>query len=305
MGPVKNILVCLDLTEIDKDIVNYAAYVSEVFGVRHVTLIHAIQAYDLPDRMSKSFPDVESSLKAMIREELDGRIGDWFPSNVETRVETRVAEEDAADEILAYAEETGIDLMLLGQKHGEDRQGRYGRRVAAESKCDILFVPESPPEEITRILCAIDYSTESRGAFDRTIYLQDSLDADVVCFYIQDVTKSYFPVSTSKTTSQTKARAEKSHRDFIGAFGRNPDDYPCRIEEAEKLISEAAKICHAADRERADMVIVGASGDTAKETSLLGNISETLRRTEKYVPVMIVKPGQGKRFFSRIFGQSA
>ncbi|MCF8111209.1 MAG: universal stress protein [Desulfobacteraceae bacterium] len=303
MEPVKNIMVCLDLTEIDKDLVNCAAYLAGVFGARRVTFIHAIQAYDLPDRMSKSFPDVKSSLNAMIREELDGRIGERFPPRVETRVATRVAEEDAADEILACEQEMGTDLMLLGQKLGEDRQGRYGRRVAAESKCDILFVPESPPERISRILCAIDYSRAARGAFDRSVHLQDNLGASVICYYIQDVTKSYFPVSTSKSASRSKTRAETRHRDFIEAFGRNPDDYPCRIGATEELISEAENICRTADKEKADMVIVGASGDTATETSLLGNISETLRRMEKYIPVMIVKDLEDRKFFSRLTGQ--
>lgn len=304
MEPVKNILVCLDLTEIDKDLVNYVAYLSGVFGTRHVTFIHAIQAYDLPDRMSKSFPDVKSSLNAMIREELDGRIGERFPSNVETRITTRVAEEDAADEILAYEQEMGIDLMLLGQKHGEDRQGRYGRRVAAESKCDILFVPESPPESISLILCAIDYSEAARGAFDRAVHLQDSLGASVICYHIQDMTKSYFPVSTSKSASRSKTKSEARHRDFIEAFGRDPDDYPCRIEATGELISEAEKICRTAEKEKSDMLIVGASGGTANETSLLGNISETLRRMEKYIPVMIVKHREDKKFFSRLSGQN-
>ncbi|MFW6297421.1 MAG: universal stress protein [Desulfosalsimonas sp.] len=302
MKAVENILVCLDLTEIDRHLINYAAYAAGVFKAQHVTFIHVIQAYDLPDRMSKSFPDVKSSLNAMILEELDGRIEDNFPPGVDTSVVTRVAEEDAADEILAYVEEMGIDLMLLGQKHGEDRQGKYGRRVAAESECDILFVPESPPDRITCVLCAIDYSKAARGAFDRALYLQDTLGARVICFYIQDVTKSYFPVSTNKSASQRKTRAETSHREFIEAFGRNPDDYPCRIDTRDELISEAEKICRTADQEKADIVIVGASGNTATETSLLGNISETLRRMEKYNPVMIVKDRDGKKFFSQVFG---
>lgn len=302
MKPVKNILVCLDLTEIDLHLINYAAYTAGALNAQHVTFIHAIQAYDLPDRMSKSFPDVKSSLKDMIMEELDGRIEQNLPPQIETSVATLVAEEDAADEILVYVEENEIDLMLLGQKLGEDRQGRYGRRVAAESECDVIFVPQSLPDRISGILCAIDYSNAARGAFDRALYLQDTLDAWVVCFYIQDVTKSYFPVSTRKSANQSKTRAETKHREFIGAFGRNPDDYPCRIDTTNELVSEAEKICRTADREKADIVIVGASGDSATETTLLGNLTESLRRMEKYIPVMIVKDREGKKFFSRIFG---
>ncbi|MFO7931194.1 MAG: universal stress protein [Desulfosalsimonas sp.] len=303
MEPVKNIIACLDLTEIDDHVIRYAAYTAEIFGAHNARFVHVIQAYDLPDRRSKSFPDVKSSLNSIIREELDERIDPGFRSRVNTEVATRVAEEDAADEILSFLQETEADLLLLGQKHGEDRQGRYGRRVAAESGCDIVFVPENPPDRVSSILCAIDYSDSSRGAFDRALYLQQTLGASLVCYYIQDVTKTYFPVSTSKSASRSQSKAEEKHRQLIEAFGRNPDDYPCRIDTTDQLASEAEKICRTADEEKSDLVIVGAQGDTASETSLLGNVSETLRRMEKYIPVMIVKHKHDKKFFYEIINR--
>ncbi len=303
MANVKNILICLDLTEIDQHLIGFAADIAQIFGAQNAIFIHAIQAYDLPDRRNKSFPDVRSSLDRMIREELNEHIDENLRKKINAQVKTRVAEEDAADEILACVEEMEIDLLLLGQKHGEDRQGRYGRKVAAESVCDVLFVPENPPGRISRVLCAIDCSSSSRGAFDRALYLQETLGIELVCYFIQDVTKSYFPVSTSRSASRSQTKAEAMHRDFIEAFGRNPDDYPCRMGRTDQLVSEAEKICQAAEEEKADLVIAGASGDTSTETSLLGNISETLRRMEKYVPVMIVKDRQDRKFFSQILGR--
>ncbi|MFW6080788.1 MAG: universal stress protein [Desulfosalsimonas sp.] len=303
MEPVENIMVCLDLTEIDDYVISFAAHTAEIFRAQSTTFVHVIQAYDLPDRRSKSFPDVKSSLNSMIQEELDQRIDSAFRKKVKTEVAIRVAEENAADEILSFIRETNADLLLLGQKHGEDREGRYGRRVAAESACDIIFVPENPPDRVSSILCAMDYSDSSKGAFDRALYLQQTLGASLSCYYIQDVTKTYFPVSTSKSASRSQSRAEARHRELIGAFGLNPDDYPCRIDTTDQLASEAEKICRVADEEKADLVIVGAAGDTASETSLLGNVSETLRRMEKYIPVMVVKHGHDKKFFSEIISR--
>lgn len=303
MEAVKNIMACLDLTEIDDYVIRYAAQTAEIFRAQSATFVHVIQAYDLPDRRSKSFPDVKSSLNSMIQEELDERIDSAFRRKVKTEVAIRVAEENAAEEILSFVLETNADLLLLGQKHGEDREGRYGRRVAAESGCDIVFVPENPPERVSSILCAIDYSDSSKGAFDRAFYLQQTLGASLTCYYIQDVTKTYFPVSTRKSANRSKSKAEAKHRELIEAFGLNPDDYPCRIDATDELASEAEKICRIAEEEKADLVIVGAAGDTASETSLLGNVSETLRRMEKYIPVMIVKHRQDKKFFSEIISR--
>ncbi|MBA2882905.1 nucleotide-binding universal stress UspA family protein [Desulfosalsimonas propionicica] len=300
MKTIKHILVCLDLTDIDKHLIHYASLAARVFHAEAVTFIHVIQAYDLPNKSSKSFPDVKSSLNAMIRDELDNRIDEKFRKSVSTRIETRVAEEDAAEDILCFAGDMDTDLLLIGQKYGEDRQKRYGGELSANSKCDILFVPEDPPLEIARVFCGLDYSRASKAAFDRALHLHHQQNAHLVCYFIQDSTRSYFPASTRKSASQHLSRAETRHQEFMAEFGLEPESFPCRIDASEDLISEGEKLYNAAEDDNADLIIVGAAGDTATETSLLGNITETLRRMEKAIPVMIVKDRENKKFFSNL-----
>ena len=76
---------------------------------------------------------------------------------------------------------------------------------------------------------------------------------------------------------------------------------PCRIEAGHELTSEAENIYKAAVEDDAKLIVVGAQGDTANETSLLGNLSESFRLMEKEIPVMIVKSPTGKKF--RGFGK--
>ncbi len=300
MDTINHILACLDLTEIDEHLINYASLAARIFEVPRVTFIHAIQAYDLPNKSSKSFPDIKSSLNKMIHDELDSKIDENFRQSVDYRIEIRIAEEDAAEEIAACIKDLDADLLLVGQKYGEDRQKRYGRKLSAESKCDIMFIPQDPPLEISRVLCAIDYSASSKGAFDRALHLYQSIKAGLLCYYIQDTSRSYFPASTNKSASQNLSRAEAKHQEFMAGFGIDPQAFSCRIDTSEKLTSEGEKLYHIAQEENADLIIVGAAGDTATETSLLGNIAETLRRMEKSMPVMIVKDRENKRFFSQL-----
>src|SRR6056297_524736 len=102
LQPVQNILVCLDLTAIDPFLISYAAFMAKTLPASKVIFFHAIQAYDLPDRSSKDFPDVETELNAMIREELHKSVDAHFEEQCRWEVATQVGYVDAAREILEF-----------------------------------------------------------------------------------------------------------------------------------------------------------------------------------------------------------
>lgn len=300
METIKNILVCLDLTEIDASLITYAAFIADAFQAENVFFIHVIQAYDLPRKSSRSFPDLKTSLNNMIRSELNQQVDRHFHQTYKTDIIVRIEEEDAAEGLISSVKETETDLLMLGQKHGEDRQARYGKKVAAQAPCDILFVPENHSLSLQKVLCAIDFTQASRPAFDRALYLKEQKGAEVVCYFVHDLTKAYFPASTRKSADRSQSRAEKKYWDFISNFDRDPKNFPCLIEAADERTSEAEKIYRAAEMENANLIIVGAAGSTDSETSLLGNITESLRRMQKYIPVLIIKYRDNKKFFLQI-----
>ncbi|MBS3754798.1 MAG: universal stress protein [Desulfobacterales bacterium] len=302
MEIIKNIMACLDLTEIDAGLIDYAAFIANAFEAENVIFTHVIQAYDLPKKSSKSFPDLKTSLNKMVHDELDQRIDPRFRQTHNTEVEVRIEEEDAAEGILSCVEENAADILLLGQKSGEDRKAVYGGKVAAQAPCDIIFVPETHSSSARKVLCAIDFSAQSKAAFDRALYLSENKGSSVICHFIQDKTKAYFPASTQKSADRSQSRAGKKYREFIESFQRDPDNFPCRIETTDELTSEAEKIYQAAEDESAELIIIGAAGNTGTETSLLGNISESLRRMQKELPVLVVKHHEGKKFFQQLFG---
>lgn len=294
-GPMRRIVVGLDLTDIDGRLVSYTGFMAGLLDTEVVYLLHVVQEYDLPDRSARSFPEVEASLIDTIRDRLDGLIQDHFPYSSATEVIIRVAEQDAAESIVAAAEEKEADLLVLGRKAGEDRQARYGAKAAAGVSCDLLFVPDEVRTPVRRVLCAVDFSDQSQAAFARALYLGEQLGADPVFFFIQDVTKVYFPVSTQKSADRTRAHAEEQFREFARAFGRDPEKLRCRVELDDELTARGDKIYAAAVEEEADLILVGAAGETGSETSLLGNVMETLRRIQGDIPIMIARDRRSGR----------
>ena len=292
MSNIKNlntILVCLDLTDIDRSLIRYASYLSQTLELKKVIFFHAIQAYDLPDKSSKKFPDLESDLSTKIKSEINSVVSSHFKRNINTDVITRIENEDAANVIIDFTRKEEVDLALVGQKYGEDRSGHYGHKIAAEALTDLMFIPEDPELSLTKILCAVDLSKVSEKAFRRCLDISRAVNAPIICHYLYDTHKSYFPATTFRTKGVIEKKVRKRFRKYLNKFNLSPDDVELRVRVNEEFKSQAEKLYEEAEEQKADLLVVGAKGKTSVVTSLLGNVTERLRRMEKQMPVMIMK----------------
>jgi nucleotide-binding universal stress UspA family protein len=295
LQPIRQFLVCLDLTDIDAYLIRYAASLARTLSVERVIFFHVIQAYDLPDRADKSFPDVETELRDLIRKNLLKSVDDFFKTECHWEIETRVGYEDAAKEVIGYIQESGSDLTLLGQKYGENRQARYSRKILTETACDILFVPQITSVSLQPVVCAVDFSEESGSAFEKALDISRAEAGSMSCYFVSDPTRAYFPATTQRSSDRDLRRFQETYEQFLKSYGLSPDDIPCRIEVHEAISSEAEAIHQTASEQNARLIVVGARGDAAKMTSLFGNLCETFRIMEKELPVMLVKPQPRKK----------
>ncbi len=291
MNLIKKILVCLDLTEIDPVLVRYAAYITSQFSAETLFFLHVIQAYDLPEKTGKQRQDLEKDLYHAIYQSLGDQIADTVPESQETEILIGIEDQDAANSILQRINDVDADLVMIGQKPDKDRQGYYGRKIMADSKCDTLFIPADANLKIDKILCCLDFSRDSEKAFSRALEFQQRCGSLIVCYYLHDRTRAYFPASTKKSADAIWEKAKERYRDFLDRFDVAPADIPCRIlhMDSDSKTDEGLHIREAAEDENADMIIVGAAGDSGKVTTLLGHIAESLRLEQKHLPVMIVK----------------
>lgn len=292
MSTIKNLntmVVCLDLTEIDPNLIEYAAFLSQSLGMDKVIFLHAIQAYDLPDKSSKKFPDLKTDLSKRIESEINGIVTEHFKREIKTEVVTKIEDEDAANVIIDFTRKEKVDLALIGQKYGEDRSGHYGHKIAAEALTDLMFIPEDTELSLSKILCAVDFSKVSEKAFRRAIDISEAANASLVCHYLYDTKKSYFPATTFRTRGLLENKVRKRFRRFLKKFDLSSDDVELRLRVNEEFKSQAEKLYEEAETQRTDLLIIGAKGKTSVVTSLLGNVTERLRRMEKKMPVMIMK----------------
>lgn len=288
--PVDTMLVCLDLTDVDRSMIAYAGFIAGILETRKVVFLHVIQSYDLPARTQKGFPDVETELREIVRDTLYRAVKQGFQENCHWLVETRVGHDDAAVEIINYANENSADLILIGQKPGENRRARYGKKVAAEAAGDILFVPQDVSLRADPLLCASDFTAAGARAFERALDLSKAVGGRLLPFFLADPTRAYFPISTTLSTRRYEENAAETYASFLEPYNIHPDSFPCLINLGDPMKSEAQSIYAAAEKREAGLILVGVRGSTRTATSHLGNLCESLRLMEKQIPVMIVKP---------------
>lgn len=290
---LNTLLVCLDLTDIDQYMIEYAAFLSQKLKMGKVIFLHAIQAYDLPDKSSKNFPDLKTSLSQRIEEEINSVVSSHFKQKIDTNVITKIEHEDAANVIIDFTRKEKVDLTLVGQKYGEDRTGHYGHKIAAEAATDLMFIPEKPEMRVNKILCATDLSKASEEAFERALDIAKAADTELMGYYLYDIRKSYFPATTMRTQRMLEKKIQHRFRKYLARFDVDPESVPLELGVNEEFKSQAEKLYETAEAENADLLIVGARGRTSVVTTLLGNVTERLRRIEKQIPVMIIKNNKG------------
>ena len=295
MDNIKNILVCLDLTAMDRDLIRYAAYFAEKTGCKNVTFFHAIQAYDLPNRSSRSFPDVETELSDLIRTTIHQYVDQQFEDTITWQVEMRTGYENAAEEVIRYANEGDFDLTLIGQKTGENRAGLYGQKIAGEIATDLLLVPEQADYSLSGILCALDFSEPSRKAFEWSLKLAEKENEKPELYFVTNPARAFFPVTTDRSYSMQTKKYLRQVDQFLEQYNLTRAQVTTHIELNDQFTSEAEKIYEMALISGHSLIIVGTRGDTANVTSLLGNLTESFRLMEKEIPVLIVKPAAEPR----------
>ncbi|HKK81626.1 MAG TPA: universal stress protein [Prolixibacteraceae bacterium] len=300
MGVIRNInkiLVSLDLTAIDANMIEYASFLSRTLKIDKIYFVHAIQAYEL-GRKEKKLDEIRRTLNQNIRDEIDNIVNHRFGEKTKTEVITRIEDENAAQGVLDVIREKEIDLTLIGLKYGEDREGKYAKEISAKAGSDLLLVPEEAENKIEHIFCAVDFSEESEEAFQKALDLSKTNGARLSCYYVYDIRKVYFPGATDQSLATLEKKFNKKYEKFLSRFDLHESDVTPRFNANEKLDNSAEKIYNQAYDDKADLIIVGTKGQVGSVISLLGNITENLIHIDTEIPVMIIKNHKKKNRWS-------
>jgi len=288
-------LIALDLSPMDRKIMDMLQLVKPILDIRKAYFLHIMPDFTLPKDVDVEFQKLfapeyptDEKVKDKIALDVAEALGNW--PGLETSVEVR--EGKPYQKLLHWTEVKEIDLLLLGHKQESEGSGIAAKRVARNSKCNVLFVPDQFEGPIQKILVPIDFSDNSARALKTALAFQKQLDnVEIHCLYIIDLPPTDYymrPTVNSGFFKVLQESATKAYEEFVERHQFDTANLKANfVENVYNNIT--THISTFAENHQIDMIIMGAKGHSAIESFVFGSVTERLVNRNKINPIMIVR----------------
>jgi nucleotide-binding universal stress UspA family protein len=260
--------------------------VAATLASTHDAAIHVLSVVDEHGPTDDWDYDDDSPAEAFIESQAD---------HVDTAglsVTPAVREGVVHDEVLDYADETDIDLIVMGT-HGRTGVRRFLLGSVTEKVVRLADVPvlsvkaDAEPGTVSfdDILLPTDGSSGAAAAIEPTGALASETDATVHLVSVVDTRSLGIDVGSTVIVDELESVATdavENAADRLSGMG---------VEAVETAVSHGIPyhaILDAIEDSDADLVVIGTHGRTGIDRYLLGSVAEKLVRTSP-VPVMTVR----------------
>jgi nucleotide-binding universal stress UspA family protein len=293
LSKFQRMMVCLDLTKMDKHLIKYASMIAKVFEINSVYFLHVAESFDLPQDIQEKYPDLVAPLDETLVHEIKGNLESDFTQPEGCDVQVLVATGNKTDEVLKMAKVKVVDLMLLGRKKEITGTGLNSRKIAKSAPSSVIFVPESPKVELHKVMVAIDFSNHSLMAFEIGMDIQRKTGAVLLSNNVYKVPNGYY--KSGKTYEEfAEIMLENTKRDCDKFFKKiNLDGIT--YEHTYALDDDphpADKIYRTASEKDVDLIVLGSKGRTSAAAFLIGSVAEKLVMESGDIPLFLVKEGK-------------
>jgi nucleotide-binding universal stress UspA family protein len=294
MSKIESVLVAVDFTEGSRRALDCAAGLAHRLGAR-LAALHVAPPF-LTYEPLPAFPapaPISPERLGKIREDLRQFVtpaGSKHPL-----AEVFVRDGDPADEILAYAASSGVDLVVLGT-HGHRAFERWllgsvTERVARKAGCSVLGVPPTAgPVVPARVLCGLDLSASSALTLELAAAVAQALSAGLTVLYVADGPHWYEPGPISGVDVEAMREAvTKFARGGLGELVARhvPKDVSVDIQVA---FGRAAQEIEGVAGVGGDLVVVGPSS-SGVDRFFFGSTAQHVLRAG-VCPVLLARPGR-------------
>jgi nucleotide-binding universal stress UspA family protein len=297
MSKVDDVLVAIDFSPGSRAAFEWATTLAQGLRARLVAL-HVTPAYVTFEQLP-AFPPlapVDPERQRVVREELERFVAPAEASG--PLVETFLRDGDPADEILAHAAETDVDLIVLGVhgRRGFERWmlGSVAERVARRASCSVLGVPAGKEgAAFGRVLCGLDLSSSSAATLEQAVAVAQALRASLRVLYVADGSHWYEPgpLSGVDVEAMREAVAKSARERLHDLIARHvPKGVSVDIVIA---FGSATKEVERVAGEGADMVVLGATSSSGVDRFFFGSTAQHVLRA-CVAPVLLARSATAK-----------
>ncbi|WP_438961367.1 universal stress protein [Nonlabens sp.] len=285
MKPIKNILVGLDLSSIDKQLIQYSSFFSGMVGVEKVYFVHNIKRYEISEILEKEIEDID--LEEIISDEIQENIKQHFTADVEWEV--LISDDPYTESLISYiVNKYSINLLLLGNKNNQSGSGILAFKLLRTIRCQFLWIPENFDIKMEKIWVGTDFSNASKKCFSFSSFLETKKDIKVEAVHVYSLPFHFSPyLNNSKIEPKMDAFMDKKFDNFLKKV-----DYTGKTQRF-KLLGREANIASTLKKEAykndADLLIVADKGSNTFSNLTIGSVTEDLFYRELKIPLLIIK----------------
>ncbi len=285
MKPIKNVLVGLDLSSIDQQLIRYSSFFSEMVSVEKVYFVHNIKRYEISEILEKEIKDID--IEELISEEIKENIQENFKADIEWEV--LISDDPYTESLISYiVNKYKINLLILGNKNNKNGSGILAFKVLRTIRCQFLWIPENYETKMEKIWVGTDFSNASKKCFAFSSYLEDKDSIKVEAVHVYSLPFHFSPyLNNSKIQPKMDSYVDKKFDNFLKKV-----DYSGKVQRfkvAGREANVAKKLKEEAYKNDVDLLIVADKGSNTFSNLTLGSVTEDLFYRDLKIPLLIVK----------------
>jgi len=274
------VLLAVDASPDSRNAAGMIAHLAEPpdLHVLNVVDVEALQhAYESPDLPAGYFETYRKEVSEAAERILHEMKAELAPRASHIRLIADTG--DAAESIVHTAEESRVDLVILGQRGMTATQtfllGGVSQKVATYAPCSVLVVKE-PAVSLERVLVAIDGSDESRKVvqFLARIPFKAPVRVTAVMVWPGHQRGLFGPARGPRDLRSAAKSARAKGEELLRSITAPLVAGPYTVETEWLQGDPAFALIEAAARHQAQMIVLGARGMKAIKRFLLGSVSQ-------------------------------
>ncbi|PTB96413.1 universal stress protein [Marivirga lumbricoides] len=293
MYPIKKVLIGLDLTDLDRTMIEFAEFISNTSDVEDIYFVNIIKNLQIPKEVLKEFPNMITDVIAERKTKMDETFKSIVKNELRANIHFEVLTGKIADNILSFSKHQDIDLIAMGRREKAEQSGALSQRLARRAACSLLIIPEGTKPTMDRMLVPSDFSDYSVLALEEAVEIavRNDRKTEIVIQNVFTVPTGYH--YTGKTYEEfanvMKKNAEKDYKKFIkkidtkGVKMKVVYSQDTNDDVTTDMLDKAKEI-------NANAIVIGAKGRTATTAFFLGSITERLIQLDADIPLMVVRP---------------
>lgn len=284
------ILVCIDRSVYDGPLLTYAGGRSRAAVSKEVHFLHIL---DDTERVSYDTPEGSPPPTDLTREALQALVAEHFNGHGHEHLLCEVIRGSSLIEILRYAHEKDVDLIILGRHYGRrvetDDEAVLARRITRKATCSVLVLPEEYQLQANTIVVPVRDSECSARALEVACDIAATTGATVAALNVFHLGSGYSRIGN--TLEEHQALLEAAATRECARLIKRTDTHGVNVEckcTPDCYGKPVPVILEELGSGQGRAVVIGARGRTGAAGVLLGTVTEQLIRKSPS-PVLAVK----------------